>query len=349
MATRRDDALDGLRAICAFAVLAVHTHCIANGGIGVDVFFVLSGFLITRNLLKEHAQDGTIDYRTFLNARVVRLIPAYALMLGTYLLFALVVKRGYALHNALVAWGYAATYTEDFARAFFWGPTIPFVHTWSLAIEMQFYLLWPFFLGAVLIRGRRYAFVVIAILWLLIIAWRWYLALHGADVLRIYNGIDTRADALLIGGMAAFLPNTPRLRIFIRRSWLAPAAGLIVAALATIRASTVNEALWFPVWGLLAAWLILGLIEARPAALRWSPLVYLGSISYAIYLWHYPLNIEAEHHLHLPNWAMFGIISMASVAAAAVSWRFVELPASARLRSHRKRAVARAIPTSTLA
>jgi peptidoglycan/LPS O-acetylase OafA/YrhL len=196
-------ALDGLRAVAVLAVLTYHVGWIPGGFLGVDVFFMLSGFLITTLLCEEHARTGTISIRRFYVRRARRLLPALVLFLLICggILF---VTRPSAFWptlggNLLGVLSYGANWL-----IIYWRGLGVFGHTWSLAIEEQFYLAWPLLLLG-LLRGARPRLIVAGLVTAAAgsLAWRLALALDGASFARLYAATDTHADGLLVGAALA--------------------------------------------------------------------------------------------------------------------------------------------------
>jgi peptidoglycan/LPS O-acetylase OafA/YrhL len=190
-------ALDGLRGMVVMAVVLFHAvpHALPGGFLGVDVFFALSGFLITRLLLNEHATQGRINLWRFYVRRSWRLAPALCLMLLLYVSIELAwhgVGQWKTLTlDALLALAYVTNWT----RATGWHLPADLGNTWSLAVEKQFYLLWPFILIGVLKSSHRHGVRVILVgaMSLASMFWRLYLQDQGASDDRQYNGSDVRA------------------------------------------------------------------------------------------------------------------------------------------------------------
>ena len=209
-----EPAFDGLRALAIIFVFLVHAweSAFPGGWAGVDIFFVLSGYLITTLLTNELSETGTIDYRNFYIRRVLRLWPAFAVFL-----LVVVLEMSVRAPNiwSFGAVGLSAVYLMNWNRAFVWWSQHNLGHTWSLAMEEQFYLLWPALL--VFIFSRRAICCVLAMI-IAMVTWRCFLALDGADPERTYNGFDTHGDALLIGCLLALLVRrNPDLTIKIER------------------------------------------------------------------------------------------------------------------------------------
>ena len=172
-----------------------------GGFVGVDVFFVLSGFLITGILLRELDLSNTIDLKGFFIRRALRLIPALWIMTAS-LAALLLVAPIYSRRTFAIDAGWALSFMSDWYQAFVArsGDNPFFVHTWSLSVEQQFYLTWPLLLVTLssrISRGALFATIVITIA--AITLWRWYLIWSGASWLRLYFSFDTRIDQLLVG------------------------------------------------------------------------------------------------------------------------------------------------------
>jgi hypothetical protein len=206
---------DGLRAISVTLVWVSHLYAamFKNGVIGVDIFFVLSGYLITGVLAQEYAKNGRLNLVNFYMRRFLRLVPALWLLLAASVVWYAaeqLVRPG--LLGSVFASG---TYIMNFNRIFRWMGEGFLGHTWSLAVEEQFYLVWPL---ALILIPRAYWLRTAVFAAILVMLWRFYLALEGADVGRIYNGPDCRMDTILVGCACALLiPATrERLKPFLR-------------------------------------------------------------------------------------------------------------------------------------
>jgi peptidoglycan/LPS O-acetylase OafA/YrhL len=319
-------ALDGVRAVAVLGVLLYHGGVALPGGyLGVDVFFVLSGYLITSLLLTEWLRRGTIALGTFWFHRARRLLPALVLVLVTVAAYsawlAPDIVRERLRGDSVATLAYAAnwhfvvngiSYFERYAT-----PT-PLLHTWSLAIEEQFYLVWPLVLLLVLTTGSRsrWARRVLAVTAVGAVASVLLMAvLHepGLDPSRIYYGTDTRAQALLIGAAGAV--------VAVRRGWWAPRGRDGTAE----RPSRDAPRLWFAAAGVAGALVVGSMFAAAPDSADWmyrggftvvalaalavvvaaaapvtnpvermlslAPLRALGVISYGVYLWHWPVYV----------------------------------------------------------
>ncbi len=372
VAVRFVPGLDGLRGVAVLAVLAFHAGLgWATGGLlGVDVFFVLSGFLVTSLLLAEHSGSGTIGLARFWGRRARRLLPALFVLLLGVCAYAIWVGggippsqlRGDALSTLayFANWHFIATGQNYFVR---FGAPSPLLHTWSLAVEEQFYLVWPVVALVVLRRfGRRGIGWAAGFLGAASAAACAALYLAGASVNRLYFGTDTRSQAIMVGALLAVLvplsgERAPSARTGSarqdpggtrseRRRWargrpardrlvsvlgLAGAAGLAVA-LHTVRGS--GALLYeggFLVVGLCTAAVVALAVEQPRAllarALGWRPLRYVGRISYGLYLFHWPIFLVLDGtRTGLSGILLLSVRLAATFAAAGLSFRFIEQP-----------------------
>ena len=324
--TRYIPGLDGLRAIAVGTVFLCHSFPnLSTNPVGVDIFFVLSGFLITRGLVAQRESTGRIDIRQFYIRRARRLMPALALMAGSFLI---VSALGTHFRQHLIASLCAITYVMNWSRAFHLGPADWLEHTWSLSIEEQFYLLWPLVLTAMFrsvgIRGAAWGAGALAILSVIM---RVYLFYSGADGDRIYNGFDARADCLLIGCVLA-LTRPFSLSVLAAKLWFVPVAiigsvSLLIPWSTMLLPSTIVAAA--------SAWLVLILWSGKSpwlaAILEFRPVSYAGRISYGLYLWHWPvLSFLWAHHFERDSIGTAMIAGSLTLLAAAASFRFVEQP-----------------------
>jgi peptidoglycan/LPS O-acetylase OafA/YrhL/Flp pilus assembly protein TadD len=291
-------ALDGLRAVAILMVIAYHDRVLRGGFLGVDVFFVLSGFLITSILLREWNATGTIRLPRFYARRFLRLAPA--LCLFVFVAWALVhwIKPGLSGQLSGRWAGLALLYISNLAIAY--GREYPLGEVsicWSLALEEQFYLLWPLSLRTLLRQrpGRTTVAVLIAAFVLSALGLRYLLlARHPEDPglwLRVYFGPDTRGDGLLMGCLLALLFHRPPEGRLASATVLGGGAGIgVLAYLASTReiADFVAHPLLFSVSAAAAVLVLLGALTPGPLkrALELSPLVWIGQLSYSLYLWH---------------------------------------------------------------
>jgi peptidoglycan/LPS O-acetylase OafA/YrhL len=332
--------LDGLRTIAVLLVLAYHVARahelpqLPGGFIGVDVFFVLSGFLITALLLREHAATGTIALRRFYVKRLWRLYPALILVSAVVAAVFAFVPGPFGLEpasplEAVVALTYGMSWWSGLELT--GGPYLLGL-TWSLSVEEHFYLLWPLLLLAVLRRGGRVGSV--AVIALLANAWTAWVAVGGADPDRMYFLPDTRFSQILTGCLlAAVLHRSPDLGRF--RPAVSPAVAWgVLGALTVVVVLATRYDRWYWAGGMqligIGTALLIGHLVVHPDGrmaqlLRWGPLPVLGLWSYGIYLWHLPLM-----RLAMPVFdgsvAVTVLAGLAAIPVAAASYRWVEQP-----------------------
>jgi len=325
--------------VAVLAVMTYHSGLIRGGFLGVDMFFALSGFLITRLLLQERAATGTINVKNFLARRALRLLPALVVFLLFWTCFLLVTVP--PEYWAIVE-RYAAAvlfYVANWA-GIYGLPMGIFGHTWSLAIEEQFYLVWPVTVAVLVSRLRRPRLIVclLAMAALTSLAWRLHLALGGGSERRIYWATDAHADGLLIGAALAFLFMGERRILSAGRGVSGTAIVAAVGLVGLLLATPINPYYANGVSALAAlatAAIILEIVRpgsrmARLLEARW--LVWVGRISYGLYLWHFPifsqlgvLKLPGDMASPLPTLLAWSV----TFAAALASYFFVERPALA--------------------
>jgi peptidoglycan/LPS O-acetylase OafA/YrhL len=347
--SRHLSGLDGLRAISVLAVVAYHAGAtwLPGGFLGVEVFFVISGFLITSLLLDERRRTGRIDVVRFWARRARRLLPALFVLLAGVLAFAVVVLPDEVhrlRHDALAAAAYVTnwhlivgdqSYFEAAGR-----PSL-FLHLWSLAIEEQFYLAWPILLSVALVVGRRAA-VVLMLLGAAASAGTMAILFDPAlDPSRVYYGTDTRLSGLLLGAALGAIQRRPfadaasgigpRSVVALRTVGI---AGLVVLGVAFATIDAVEPFVYqggFVIVGLAVVAIIAAAIEPATrlgAVLDAGPMRWIGTRSYSIYLWHWPVFMVTRPGFDIPLEPLPALAVRLGVTAALaeLSYRCVEMP-----------------------
>lgn len=337
-------ALDGVRALAVAAVVLYHAgiNWLPAGFLGVDVFFVVSGFLITALLVSEQERERRVDLRAFWLRRARRLLPALGLVLAATTVYAAIALGDQLLdqlREVFAAAAYATnwdlilrdvSYFETFER-----PS-QLRHLWSLAVEEQFYIIWPV-LFVVLARtcSRRAALAVVLILAAASLGWM-MLLYEGGDPSRVYFGSDPRAFTILLGVALGLVWRPWRWSDLQRGGALAldfiGAAGL--AAVAAIMLLAYWWEGWLYPWGLLgvslgAAALIAAAVRRGSLlerALLAAPLRWLGLRSYGVYLWHWPVLLALRWEFDLSGWPLLALGAALSAAFAEASYRWLETP-----------------------
>jgi len=324
--------VDGLRAVAVLSVVVYHflPSALPGGFLGVDVFFVISGFLITAILVRENQAANWSIWR-FYKRRVRRIAPALIVMIAVTTAVAVRIMLPFDLA------GYSKSLLATFgfvSNVFFWrdsdyfaaaAQTKPLLHTWSLGIEEQFYILFPPLLWLLLRRGRAFAFGAVALLTLASVALAAATNHFGKPAVSFYL-LPMRAWELGVGALLALSPKGP--------VCASPALGLLgcglVAFALTTRIWATHTVLPEALPICLGTALLIGSgtgggFVAR--ALSWRPLVFVGLISFSLYLWHWPVNVFLRYWLirEPATLELIGGIAL-SFALAYASWRWVEMP-----------------------
>ncbi len=328
--TGRVESLDGLRAFAVGAVLLCHTTLAPAGFLGVDVFFALSGYLITSILLREHARAGGVALGRFYLRRSMRLMPPLLAMLAAVSVYDLAFRSHSLQADAIKALPAVIFYAGNWYQAAHGADSLDlWNHTWSLAVEEQFYLVWPLALIAALRFGKTAPAWLAGGLGIASLVWRMVLTHNGASDGRL-RGTDATADLLMWGCLlAVVMAQYPQAVARVVR-WLAlPAVALLLIMTAWPDWSAHGMAVGISLASAATCALIAYAVGDPKAllnrALAWRPLVVVGRLSYAIYLWHVPVTMALVGHIH--NRLVLSLaVAVVSVGAALASWVVIEYP-----------------------
>lgn len=348
LSTRYMPGLDGLRAIAVVAVIIYHFNpqWLPGGFLGVDTFFVISGYLITSLLLTEYHNTQRIDLISFWMRRLKRLLPAVIFLIMSVLILTLMIVpseikavRGDAFAALFYVsnWWYIFQDVDYFAQF----EVAPLKHLWSLAIEEQFYLFFPILLFMLLRYVKRLKLILYTMIGFVVMSMITMGVLyepHG-NVARVYFGTDTRLQTMLLGVILAFIWPAFKLRMQTARQPRMIIDGLGVLSLVSLFLCFrfVNEsqnALYFGGFGLISLLTLFIIASAvMPSGLfakgLANPLfLYIGSRSYSLYLWHYPVIVLMHHHFvqgQIPTF-VYVIDALLIVIMAEFSYRYIETP-----------------------
>jgi peptidoglycan/LPS O-acetylase OafA/YrhL len=344
-------ALDGLRGVAVLGVLLFHAGHFGGGFLGVDLFFVLSGFLITGLLLKEAgARGGRIGLAAFWGRRARRLAPALAVTVAATLLLARAFGAPPVIRQALddTPWVVANLANWHFVagQSGYWqaSGTQVFSHLWSIAVEEQFYLVWPLLL-VLLVRGgpgRERRVAVAAGVGAVLSLAAMIVLTDPVDTTRVYEGTDTRAFSLLLGSLAATRPVARLLHRLGERAIGWCCLALVCGLGAYWATADGQDSPGLFRGGLflhaLAAALLIACVARAPRTavgrlLAAPPLRGLGLVSYSLYLWHWPVQVLlGAEPLGLTGWGRTALLFAISLAAACLSKVLVEDPVRYRAR-----------------
>lgn len=354
-------SLDGIRALAVALVFFAHSglDAIVPGGLGVTVFFVLSGYLISTLMRIETARTGTLDYRSFYLRRLLRLMPPLAIVVAVAAVASSlgVIAGTFAPAGLLSALFYFGNYyliANDYG-----GMPAGLAVLWSLAVEEHYYIFYPP-LAALLLRLGRVGLsvTVLALLCVAVLAWRWWLALNGASEAYLTMATDTRIDAILVGCLMALwrnpwldpAPAANRLRDF----GLAAACIVVLVGTLAYRNEFFRLTLRYTLQSLAIAPLIyLAVARAREPAFRWLNsriLVYIGTISYTVYLSHHMIVLAVARRWPELGWPLTTLATaLLTLAVAEAMRRWVEQPCAALRRRLHRASTARSTPAALVA
>ncbi len=339
-------ALDGLRGMALLVVLLYHGEVLPGGFLALDLFFTLSGYLITSLLLEERRRSGRTSLPRFWGRRARRLFPALLVFIagmGVFArFFATAFERAQIRADGLATLFYVANWHAVLTGQDYWRSALspsPFQHAWSLAVEEQFYVLWPLIVVGVLALRPSLKALWRATVTLTLASAVWSVVLHalGASDIRIYQGTDTRAVAILVGCALAVAERRDLLpRTASGRRAVELAAGAVLAldvvAWATVQGEDPNLYRGLlPLSGLAGVLVVAAAARRAPGpvgrALTFPPFVKLGLISYGAYLWHWPLYLVlTPERTGLDGVVLLAVRLAATVVAGTLSYRLVEQP-----------------------
>jgi len=362
--------LDGLRAVAVYLVVLFHAGStwFSGGYIGVDVFFVLSGFLVTQLLLRDIVAQHSIRFGRFYARRFRRLLPAaFVALIVTAMVFTAIASPAEVLAAAgsfKAAFLYATNWYFIHQASGYFGANLtanPVLQFWSLAVEEQFYLIWPLTLGGIFFLTRRvetsrqFRLIRTIVAVGAVASAVWALALRNTDPNHAYYGTDTRAYELLAGAFLALTPQlfdaTRRLR---RRTRIA--GGVSVVALLAVATSSVHlDAIQRGIAATVITSVLIITIETADGglakrALSNNSMVYLGKISYGTYLWHWIVIVVAARTFHLTTTTTVAITFLVATALASLSYQLLEHPirTSDILNRHRYTVIAAGLALSAV-
>jgi peptidoglycan/LPS O-acetylase OafA/YrhL len=328
LAARYFPSLDGLRAISILIVVAFHTRMLWWGFYGVQLFFAISGLLITTLLLREQAATGVVSLRNFYVRRVLRIFPLYYAVLAVYVVLVLVFEHGSVPGRQFMGnLKFFATYTSNWFVDTYSGNRIIFYFAWSLATEEQFYMFWP---GVVRFARRRWLVPVGVMTAMLLIgqAGRWAVA-NGALSEDTVPGrmLMHIAGPICLGSMAAYALHSrsgfQRAYAVLGRAWSAPAAAVLALACMVIPGTP--NIVYSTAFTLLVIACVVRPDHLLRPVLEQRFLVYIGSISYGMYLLHM-IAINTIHRFTPSNALTLTLALPLTVLMAGLSYRYFERP-----------------------
>jgi peptidoglycan/LPS O-acetylase OafA/YrhL len=334
-------ALDGVRAAAVIAVMLRHAELPVRGGgvVGVETFFVLSGFLITLLMVEEHERSSRVHLLNFYGRRALRLLPALYTVVFVFAVYAAFFVDQPQRGNTLSAVPSVIFYFANWQRAYVTGLGM-FSHTWSLAVEEQFYLVWPLVFIVVLALTNSYRWLAGVATGLLVVSviTRVVIWDAGASVARVQGGFDSRASGLLVGCVAGIAVARSR---HVARERATPllvplgllgALGLVAACLLPLPSMRVTYSWGLGVMDVAAICLIVALVLAPASmlgrAFSLGPAVAIGRISYGLYLWHFPVFwAVGAALLGAPRIVLCSVQFAAAFGCAIASYLAIERPA----------------------
>jgi peptidoglycan/LPS O-acetylase OafA/YrhL len=307
----------------------------SGGFVGLDIFFALSGYLITSLLAAEY-RNGGIEIGRFYARRALRLYPTLLLLIAVYLALAPVL---WPTEDRWMVAAVTGFYMFDYAIAF-WTMPLSIAHTWSLGVEEKFYLLWPLLLPLILRARRPIAWLVAA--FVAVTVWRYFVN-YTWGWMQAYFSFDTRMTGILLGAIAALV----RPKISRRGGMIAGIVLVALIVLPTVPSHRVDEAdMWRISAAELAAFVLVSYAaeHAKSRFLASGPMVYIGKLSYGIYIWHFPVVVLLNRDHPQPLWITLSATLVFSFTMAAICLHLVDAPIKRWREKMRARAPSSATP-----
>jgi peptidoglycan/LPS O-acetylase OafA/YrhL len=362
--------LDGLRAVAVYLVVvfSAGSDWFSGGYIGIDVFFVLSGYLVTQLLMRDVAAAGSIRLSQFYSRRFRRLLPAAFVTLIVSAILYTAIASSTEVSDAVGAFRASFLYSANWyfihqSSGYFTADISanPVLHFWSLAVGMQFFLIWPPALGVLFAatRGpdprRRKRMIQAVVAFGAVASAGFALSLQGSNLDRAYYGTDTRAYELLAGALLALVPALVIRAARYPRAIRAGVAGAVGVLLVTASSSIHLDPIERGIAVTVTTGAIIVALEAAEGGivkrlLSSNPVVYLGKISYGTYLWHWIVIVVALKSFHLSSVATAAIACLVASALASLSFEMLERPVrrSRLLDRHRRAVIAGGVAISVV-
>jgi peptidoglycan/LPS O-acetylase OafA/YrhL len=347
-ATHYIAGLDGLRAISILLVMLSHAGLghIVPGGLGVTIFFAISGFLITTQIKDEIGRTGGLDLRRFYLRRALRLAPALLVYIAIMTPLAMLLGAAIAPADVLASLFYVANYWWLYTG---YPAGSPFPILWSLSIEEQYYILFPIIMALWLPKPQKLVWPILTLV-ALALAWRFTLATscgtHAASYLlcgppprpdmpdgaRIYLATDTRFDCILAGALMALLATSDRWRTTLASQQAVGIALALLLTALTIRNPLFRDTLRYTIESAASGIIVLHIAHAAHSQLRnalaFAPLVHIGKLSYSLYLYHFAARLVISRVHGSFDWKNFAfyVFFALSFLLATASYRLVERP-----------------------
>ncbi len=331
--------LSGLRGVAIVLVMAMNSSWVvgrdvlSGGFLGIDIFFVVSGFLITALLASEYRSERSVDYVGYFQRRALRILPPLALLIAGHFIYAWIagLSMDTETSTAIAVGGFFTNYWQAAGRDVAEGMS----HLWAVAVEQHFLLLWPVvyvLMRRTFIRRRSTELLILAIV-AAVIAWRFYL--FDASAIGVPEGYfrtDTRIDSLLIGSLLGMHYRRIRLPdILAKFALLVGAAGVVVGIVLLDPASEWAHKGGFTAVAAATGLVLIGLLQTPSigrSVLSWRPLVALGELSFGLYLFHLPVFVAVQRHVgdSVPSVLRLALALAVTAGITALSWRLLELP-----------------------